>query len=132
MSTLEVAPGSSNLVPSRTGVLPAVQSRRTARSLAQLEHRTLMALARNRATEMVRLANVETEAIVASAKLEELAHVGRVMVTEYTMLRRYSDIAASGDPLLIDELKFMTDTVRLGMAEVAADLVTDYCRERRQ
>ena len=127
---------SSSLV-SFGGRQPAVSGvggldRRTARNLANLEHSTLVHLAQARASELVRSANVEVDAIVATVKVQELDRVTREALSGHAMLRRYSDVLAQNDPFLADELKFFTDMARLGKGEIIADLVTDYCRESRR
>lgn len=127
----------NEVIPSRTAGAPwpapgAGVDRRTARGLTNLEHTTRMRLAQAQVTEMVRIANVEAEAVVATVKTQEVDRVTREALSGQAMLRRYSDVLAQNDPFLADELKFFTDMARLGKGEIIADLVTDFCRESRR
>ena len=94
--------------------------RRTARTLLETERRTIG-----------RLAAVRAEALVTTEKVREVGTVGREAMNNYAFVSRWRDHLASGDPMLADELRFLSDTVRLGMGEVIADLVDTYCRESR-
>ena len=125
-------------VPSRSadtslhGWAPPTLDRRTARGLQALERSTTMALARSRSNELIRVNNVESEAIIATVKTQEVDRVAREAISGQAMLRHYSDTVGRDDLLLADELRFFTDLARLGKGEILADLVTDYCRESRR
>lgn len=112
--------------------LPAPVDRRTMRGLERLQASTAMLLAQARSIELVRVANAETEAIVATVKVQEVDRVTREAIAGQALLRHYSDTVAQGDAMLMDELRFFTDMARLGKGEIIADLVTDFCRESRR
>jgi hypothetical protein len=109
-----------------------VLDRRAARGLIALERSTTLALARARSTELLRVSDVESDAIVATVKTQEVDRVAREAISGQAMLRHYSDTVARDDLLLADELRYFTDMARLGKGEILADLVTDYCRESRR
>lgn len=117
----------SDLIP--TTRLPATTSttgrnsldRRTTRGLARLEQQTLL-----------RAASVQAEGYVQTEKLREIDSVTREAMTGHAMLCRWRDVLSAGDPILADELRFFSDTARLGKGEVIADLVSGYCREGRR
>lgn len=94
---------------------------RTRRLLSVLESQTLM-----------RLAGVQAEGLVQAEKCREIDHLGRVAMTGHTMLVRWADTLAAGDPLIRDELKFFSDVCRMGKGEVIADTIDTYCRESRR
>lgn len=95
--------------------------RRTARTLSVIERQTL-----------VRAAAVQAEGCVQTEKLHEIDAVTREAMTDQAMLSKWRDTLAAGDLLLADELRFFTDTARLGKGEVIADLIPSYCREGRR
>ena len=95
--------------------------RRTNRALQTIEHHTL-----------VRMAAVQAEAIVQTEKLHEIDRLAREAMTGQALLSQWKDTLANGDPFLADELKFFTDTARLGKGEVIADAVSAYCRESQR
>jgi hypothetical protein len=94
--------------------------RQTRNALAAIQHSTT-----------VRLAGVRGEGLVATVKTHELNHVDREAMTGHALLYRCREALAAGDPFLNDELRLLTDTARLGAAEIIADLVADFCRESR-
>ncbi len=98
-----------------------VQRSRRSRDLQRLEHRTSM-----------RVASVQAEGMVQTEKLQEVDVLTREAMTGHAMLRRWSDTLAAGDPFLADELKFFTDTARLGKGEIIADTIDSFCRESRR
>jgi hypothetical protein len=110
----------SDIVPRSTTSLTPLQ-RRTSRELAHVQHRML-----------VRVANVQAEGLVQAEKLHEIDHLTREAMTGHTVLTRWRDLLASGDPFLADELKLFTDTARLGKGEVLADTIDSFCRESRR
>ena len=101
---------------------PALSTRapalRTTRVLNNLEHNTL-----------VRRARVQAEAIITGEKMEEIDYVTRQALAGQSMLAKWRDTLAAGDPFLADELRFFVDTARLGKGELIADLVADFSRE---
>lgn len=97
------------------------QAARTGRALVSVGYET-----------SVRLAHVQAEGIIATDKVHEINHTAREGVTDYAMLYHYATAASGGDPVLLDELRLMKETARLGSAEVVADLVDTYCRESRR
>lgn len=107
-------------------VLPAASlgsrtlARPTARTLAAIEHRAT-----------VRVATVQAEGLVQSAKLHEIDHLTRTALTGHAMLRRWADTLAASDPFLADDLRFFTDVARLGKGEIIADTIDTFCRESR-
>ncbi len=103
---------------SRAAVRP---SRQTSRGLARLEEQTLL-----------RMAGVQAEGMVQTEKLRELDTLAREAMTGHAMLRQWGDTLAAGDPFLADELKFFTDTARLGKGEIIADTIGSFCRESRR
>ena len=116
----------SDLIPSTRASQPPAplmsrQARATQRGLQRLEHRTLM-----------RVAGVQAEGMVQTEKLREVDSLTREAMTGHAMLRRWSDTLAAGDPFLADELKFFTDTARLGKGEIIADIIDSFCRESRR
>lgn len=96
-------------------------SGRTRRALAALEERTL-----------VRLADVQAEGYVAVEKGKEIDRLAREALTGQSLLRRWADTLAAGDPFLADELRFFSDLARLGKGEIIADTVDTFCREGRR
>jgi hypothetical protein len=109
------------IVPRPNGLSGQRISARTARTLRQVGENTL-----------VRVATVQGEGIVQTEKVKELNRVGREAVVDTAMLRKFADTVASGDPMLADELRMLTDVARLGTAEIIADTVDTYCREGRR
>lgn len=115
-----------DLIPTTRG--PAIEqmpsrslSRSTSRALNRLGEQTLL-----------RMAGVQAEGIVQTEKLREVDSLTREAMTGHAMLRRWSDTLAAGDPFLADELKFFTDTARLGKGEIIADTIDSFCRESRR
>ncbi len=96
-------------------------SRSTSRGLARLEEQTLL-----------RMAGVQAEGMVQTEKLREIDTLAREAMTGHAMLRQWGDTLAAGDPFLADELKFFTDTARLGKGEIIADTIGSFCRESRR
>lgn len=96
------------------------QTARTARALTVVEHTTL-----------VRLARVQAESIVQTEKVHEIDHLSREAMTGHAMLHRWASTLASGDPFIVEDLKFFLDTAKLGKGEVLADTIDSYCRESR-
>jgi hypothetical protein len=96
------------------------QGQRTARALASAEHHTLL-----------RLARVQAEGIVQSEKVKEINHIGREAVTDYALLRKFADTLATNDPFMADDLKFVTDLVKIGIGEMVADTIQNLSREGR-
>lgn len=122
MSNIERVQARSVIVrPSGTTIAERRHSARTARALTVIEHTTL-----------VRLAQVEADGVIATDKVHEIHHAAREGVTDYAMLYHYATAASGGDPVLLDELRLIKETARLGSAEVLADLVDTYCRESRR
>jgi hypothetical protein len=112
----------SNLVPREISPrLLAAQYRRTSRDLAVLHHQTA-----------VRMASVQAEGVVQTEKMHEIDHLTREAMSGHAMLRKWSDVLASGDPFFADELRFFTDAARLGKGEVLADTIDSFCRESRR
>ena len=91
--------------------------------------RTARALSSMEAQVLLRAAAVQGEAIVATAKIQEIDRLAREAMTGHAFLRRWADTLAQNDPFLADDLKFFTDAARLGKGEVLADTMTSYCRE---
>ncbi len=115
-----------DLIPTNhAGSTPALiqsrQARATQRGLQRLEHHTLM-----------RVAGVQAEGMVQTEKLREVDSLTREAMSGHAMLRQWSDTLAAGDPFLADELKFFTDTARLGKGEIIADTIDSFCRESRR
>jgi hypothetical protein len=110
---------SRDLVPRNTPVV--VRQDRTSRALSRLEDQATL-----------RMAGVQAEGMVQTEKLHEIDHLAREAMTGHAMLRRWSDTLAAGDVFLADELKFFTDTARLGKGEVLADTIDAFCREGRR
>jgi hypothetical protein len=112
-------PGAIEPYQSRTPAFASrAVSRRTSRALGNVEHTTI-----------VRMARVQTEAIVQTEKLHEIDGITREAMTGQAMLAKWRDTLAANDPFLADELRFFTDTARLAKGELIADLMTSYCRE---
>ena len=97
----------------------------------RLPTRTERLLDRLRQRTTLRVAVVHDEGIVASEKVKEVGYVTRDAMLSYTTLCRSADTLAGPDPVAIDNLRFFTDTARLGMGEVIVALVDTYCRESR-
>jgi hypothetical protein len=113
-----------DIIPTRAASHPAPltpTARVTQRGLERLELRTTM-----------RMAGVQGEGMVQTEKLREVDALTREAMTGHAMLRRWSDALAGGDPFLADELKFFTDTARLGKGEIIADTIDAFCRESRR
>jgi hypothetical protein len=94
--------------------------RPTARALASVEHRTI-----------VRVATNQAEALVATEQAREIDHTARDMMSGQSLLAKWRDTLSAGDLFLNDELKFFSDTARLGKGEILANLIDTYCRESR-
>lgn len=109
----------SELVP--RAATSAAPLRRVNRQVARVEERTLL-----------RLAAVQGEGLVQAEKLREVDHLTREAITGHAMLRQWADTLAAGDPFLADELKFFTDTARIGKGEIIADTIDSFCRESRR
>jgi len=111
----------SEIVPLTSASVPRRVSGRGNRELARLEERTLQ-----------RMAAVQAEGWVQTEKLHEVDHLTREAMSGHAMLRRWADTLAGSDPFLADELKFFTDTARLGKGEIIADTIDSFCRESRR
>jgi hypothetical protein len=123
MSNLDrIQPARTVVVRPTTGATLAErrQAGRTTRALAVVEHTTL-----------VRLARVQAESIVQTEKLCEIDHLSREAMTGHALLHRWATTLASGDPFIVEDLKFFLDTAKLGKGEVIADTIDSYCRESR-
>jgi len=94
--------------------------RATSRAIAAVQHRTI-----------VRTAMVQGESAVQTAKVKELASVGREAMSSHALLASWGATLARNDLLLGDDLRFFQDMVKLGMGEIVADTVDTYCRESR-
>jgi hypothetical protein len=94
---------------------------RRQRQLGHIDHATLL-----------RLARIEHEAMVAIGKVQGLTAAGRVAVLEYDLLDKFADASAGGDPFRSDANRLLTEVIRLGIAEVEADLVDTYSTESRR
>jgi hypothetical protein len=96
------------------------QSRQTARTLAAIEHGTL-----------VRLAKVQGEEVIQGQKLHSIDYLTREAMSGQALLGKWRDTLATGDPFVGDELRFFSDLARMGKGEVIADTISAYCREGR-
>ena len=96
---------------------PSAAERGVRRDLARLEHHTL-----------VRMTEVQAESYVQTEKLHEIDHLTREAMTGHTMLQGWARQLAGDDLLLADELRFFTDTARLGKGEVLADTISTFCQ----
>jgi hypothetical protein len=121
MSDLERTPARSVIArpPAPNTLADRRQLARTSRALTAIEHRAL-----------TRVANVQAEGYVQTAKVHELDALTREALTGQAMLAKWRDTVAGADPMLADELRFFTDIARLGKGEILADTVSTYCRER--
>ena len=91
--------------------------------------RTAKALGRIQQSAIVRAAAVQAEAYVTTEKIHGLTRLGREALVDEVMLAHTRNAMAGSDPLLADELRLITDTVRLGHAELIAHTLSTYCRE---
>lgn len=89
------------------------------------------AVLREQAATAVRVQATLGDSTVAAAKLHELDHLTREAMSGQAMLRQWGAILAAGDPFAADDLKFFTDTAKLGKGEIIADVVSSLCRESR-
>lgn len=109
-----------NLTPYTDPLPDRVRSRQTSRALARLDHQTLM-----------RLAAVQADGLVQAEKLYEIDHLAREAMTGQTLLRRWADTLAAGDPFVADELKVFGDLARVAKSEIISDTIATYCRDSR-
>ncbi len=114
-----IVPASGNQGPARTS--GSGLDRRTNRALSSIERQTIL-----------RVASVQAEAIVAVEKVHGIETVTREAMTGSALLSQWASTLAQGDPFVADDLKFFRDVAKLGAGEVIADLVSDYCQERRR
>lgn len=91
---------------------------RTARQLRTLERQTLL-----------RMANVQAEAVTTVEKLREADRVAETALMGHVLLNRTRTVLAGADPLLFDELGVYTDIAKLARIEVLADF-TDRMRHQ--
>ena len=113
-----------NLVPIRDALptrLGSGLSRRTARALEAIEHRTL-----------TRMANVQAEGYVQAEKLHEIDSLTREAMSGQAMLHKWQQTLSQGDPFVLDDLRFYMEVAKVGKGEVIADTIDSYCRESRQ
>lgn len=96
-------------------------SRRTSRTLTNLQERTLL-----------RVADVQAEGYVAVEKTKEIDRVAREAMSGQAMLRKWADVLSTGDPTIAADLLFFTDMAKLGKGEIIADTVDSFCREGRR
>jgi hypothetical protein len=109
----------NELVPtSRSSAVPVLQQPGLRRDLARLERQTV-----------VRMAEVEAEGYVQTEKLHEIDHLSREAMSGHAMLNGWAKQLAGDDIILADELRFFTDTARLGKGEVLADTISTFCRK---
>jgi len=85
-------------------------------------------LARVERTALVRMAQVQADGFVQTEKVHEIDHLTREAMTGHAMLQGWANQLAGDDLLLRDELRFFTDTARLGVGEVLADTVSKFCQ----
>lgn len=108
-------PNVSDLQPWRSEVTPVPGSygldRRTSGDLRRLGHQTV-----------VRLANIQAEAIVATEKEHEISRFADRAMAHHTFLAQRRAALSGGDPLLFDELGIYTDMAKLARLEVLCDL----------
>ena len=72
---------------------------------------------------VVRVAAVQAEGIAQAEKVRELDYLAEVAMLGQALVVRYRDVVAGADPLLQDELRFITDMARLGKGEIIADTI---------
>jgi hypothetical protein len=94
-----------------------LRQRRTAQALSVVEHNA-----------MIRMAEVQAEGYVQTEKLHEIDHLTREAMSGHAMLQGWARQLAGDDMILADELRFFTDTARLGKGEVLADTISAFCR----
>jgi hypothetical protein len=112
----------SNLIPSSgTNLTPTAgrSDRRLNRELTILERRTL-----------VRMANVQAEAMVQGEKLHEVDHLCQEAMTGQALLGQWAATLAHGDPMVADELAFFAGMARVAKGQIIADTVTTFSRSR--
>lgn len=114
----------SNLI--HTG---SVETSRTGRSLTHRAERAIVAL---EGQTVLRVAGVQATTIVQTVKLHEIDFLAREAMSGHAMLRQWADVLSGPDPLLADELKFLTDVARMGKGEILADTISDFCDEGRR
>jgi stage V sporulation protein SpoVS len=102
MSTIQPYSASSTSVP-----------RRVARSLAAIHDQGL-----------VKLGEVQQQALVQTAKADAVAYVGRSAMLHVAMLSQAEQELAQLVPLAASRLQGIADTVTLTLAEVVVDTAT--------
>jgi hypothetical protein len=85
-------------------------------------------LARVERTTLVRMAQVQGDGMVQREKILEVDHLTREAMTGHAMLQGWARQLAGDDMILADELRFFTDTARLGKGEILADTISKFCQ----
>lgn len=120
----------SDLVPTRG--LPAAPLGVGTSALARLDRRTSRAVAGVQRHTLVRLASVQGHELVQQAKVDALSRLTREAMTDHAMLLHTAAAMSHGDVGLADEMRYFTDLAKIGMGEILADTVRDFCEEGRR
>jgi hypothetical protein len=99
------------------GLAERMQTGRTNRALAAIEHRTL-----------VRLGNVQAEGMVANEKVREVGRVVQTAMSGHAFLKGWANQLAGDDLTLIEDMRFYTDTNKLGVGEIMSDTLDNLRR----
>jgi hypothetical protein len=117
----------TSLIPTNEGKLSgrstAIEALRSASARRQLD--------RLRDRTMLRLANAQSQGLVATEKLHEIEATSREAMTGQAMLHNWANTMADGDPVVRDDMGHFLALYRAGTSEVMADLIDTYCREAR-
>ena len=97
-----------------------ITNRRTERTLATVEGRTL-----------ARVAAVRGHVLVQSEKATEIDRLAREAMSGQAMLQKWAQTLAQGDPFVADDLKFFSDLAKMAKGEIIADTASDFSRESR-
>lgn len=97
---------------------------------AKVTPRLARALNSIQGQRLVQAIEVRVTADLAIQMNHELSEVGSHAVTDYLLLRKRAALQAT-DPVEADEIRLITETVRLGMAEIVAGVATTYSRRQQ-